>query len=63
MAKVQITMDDACDACWQRDKTPRASIMDLTLNGKTWYLCEEHETKLAGQLTEVLGEPGEDENK
>jgi hypothetical protein len=61
VAKVTITMNDACDACWKRDKTPRRCVMELTLDGKTWFLCDEHEKGLAQQLVGLLGDP--EENK
>lgn len=59
MARVQITIDDACDACWTKDKTPRESVVEFTLDGRTWFLCAEHERKLAQQMTGVLGDPTE----
>jgi hypothetical protein len=52
-------IDDGCDACWKKDETARQSVMELTLNGKTWFLCEEHEKKWADQFTQILGDPGE----
>lgn len=59
MARVQITIDDACDACWAANKTPRESDVEFTLDGKTWFLCGEHEIKLAQQMIGVLGDPAE----
>ena len=35
--------------------------MELTLDGKTWFLCDEHEKGLAQQLVGLLGDP--EENK
>lgn len=61
MAKV--VLDDACDACWKKDKTARASVMELTLKGKTWFLCGEHEDRLSVHLTETLGEPETEESE
>jgi hypothetical protein len=52
-------IDDGCDACWKKDETARQSVMELTLDGKTWFLCEEHEKKWADKFTEILGDPGE----
>jgi hypothetical protein len=59
MARVVIELDDACDACWKRDKTPRESVMEITLDGKTWFLCQEHEKKFANQFVGIMGDPGE----
>lgn len=56
MAVVQITISDGCDGCWKKDKTATESDMEFTLAGRTWFLCKEHETKLAEQLADVLGE-------
>lgn len=52
---------DGCDACYRKDGTARESVIGLTLAGKTWFLCEEHETKWADKFTKILGEPGEGE--
>lgn len=56
MAKATITIDDACDACWAKDKTARKSTMEITLMGRTWLLCDEHEAKFAAMFTELMGE-------
>lgn len=56
MAVVQITISDGCDGCWKKDKTATESDMEFTLAGRTWFLCKEHEAKLAEQLADVLGE-------
>lgn len=61
MARVTITIDDGCDACWKKDKTARKCVMEVTLAGKTWLLCEEHENKFAAQFVSIMGEPGEGE--
>lgn len=63
MAKATITIDDACDACWTKDKTATESDVEFTLAGKTWFLCEEHEKALSQQMTELLGDPMEGESK
>jgi hypothetical protein len=60
MAKVVIELDTACDPCWKKSKTPRESIMEFTLDGKTWFLCEEHEKALAQQFVGLLGDPTEE---
>jgi hypothetical protein len=60
MPKVTI---DACAACYKKDGTIRASVIELTLDGKTWFLCGEHEKKWADQFTQILGEPCEVEDK
>ncbi|MFE8916888.1 hypothetical protein [Streptomyces globisporus] len=56
MAVATITIDDACDACWAKDKTARQSTMEITLMGRTWLLCDEHEAKFAAMFTELMGE-------
>ncbi|MFD5069130.1 hypothetical protein ACFWNC_14530 [Streptomyces sp. NPDC058369] len=56
MAVVQITIDNGCDGCFKKDKTAREGVTQITLAGRTWYLCEEHETKFAAQFTELMGE-------
>ncbi|MEU5166782.1 hypothetical protein [Streptomyces mutomycini] len=56
MAVVQITIDNGCDGCFKKDETATEGVTQISLAGKTWFLCEEHEEKLAGQLTQVLGE-------
>lgn len=56
MARVRIEIDNGCDGCWQKDKTATEGVTLISLAGKTWYLCEEHEAKLAGQLKQALGE-------
>ena len=58
VARVQITIDDACDPCWTK-RIPRESTASIRLDGKTWYLCEEHEKALAGLLAQQLGDPTE----
>jgi hypothetical protein len=58
---VEQEVDDGCDACWKKDGTARQSVMELTLDGKTWFLCEEHEKKWADQFTQILGDPEEGE--
>lgn len=59
MAVATITIDDACDACWAKDKTARKSTMEITLCGKTWLLCDEHEEKFAAHCTALMGEGAE----
>lgn len=54
---------EACAACHKKDRTVRASTVELTLDGKTWFLCDEHETALADQFVGLLGEPCEVEDK
>lgn len=54
---------DACAACHKKDGTIRESTVELTLDGKTWFLCSEHEVMWAGQFTQILGEPCEVEDK
>lgn len=56
VATITTTMDDACDACWAKSKTARKSTMEITLMGRTWLLCDEHEEKFAAQFTELMGE-------
>lgn len=53
---VEREVDDGCDACWKKDETARQSVVEFTLDGRTWYLCEEHEHKLAGEMVGLLGE-------
>jgi hypothetical protein len=52
-------IDDGCDACWKKDETARQSVVEITLKGKTWFLCEEHEDKFAAQFVSIMGDPGE----
>lgn len=56
---VKREVQDGCDACFRKDGTATQSVVELTLAGKTWFLCEEHETKWADKFTDILGEPGE----
>jgi len=56
---VETVIDDACDACYAKDETARESVMEITLDGKTWYLCEEHEKKFAAQFVSIMGDPEE----
>lgn len=60
MPKVTI---DACAACHKKDGTVRASTVEFALDGKVWFLCDEHETALAQQFVSLLGEPCETEDK
>ncbi|MEU0159032.1 hypothetical protein ABZ154_09370 [Streptomyces sp. NPDC006261] len=62
MARAVITIDDACDPCWTKSKTATESIMDIELDGKTWFFCAEHEKALARELVKMLGDPGEDKS-
>ncbi|MET9816861.1 hypothetical protein [Streptomyces sp. NPDC006355] len=63
MAKVVVSVvveqeiDDGCDACWKKDETARQSVVEITLKGKTWFLCEEHEDKFAAQFVSIMGDP------
>lgn len=54
---------DACAACHKKDGTVRASDVELTLDGKSWYLCDEHEKALAQQFVGLLGDPCEVEEQ
>lgn len=63
MARATITIDDACDPCWNKGETARESVVEITLDGKTWFFCEEHEKGLAEQLVGLLGDPTEGEGK
>lgn len=54
---IEQVIEDACDACWKKDETIRESVVEFTLAGKTWLLCEDHEQKWADQFTEILGDP------
>jgi hypothetical protein len=60
MARVVIELEDACDACWTKDKTPKESDVEITLDGKTWFLCREHEQKFAQQFIGLMGDPNEE---
>jgi len=57
----RVVIDDACDACWRSSKTARVSDIEFTLDGKTWFLCAEHERKLAQELSKTLGDTSEGE--
>lgn len=52
-------IDDGCDACYAKDETARESVVEITLAGKTWFLCKEHEDKFAAQFVSIMGDPGE----
>lgn len=54
---IEQVIENACDACYKKDGSATESVVDLILAGRTWYLCAEHEEKLAQQMTGVLGEP------
>jgi hypothetical protein len=54
---------EACAACHKKDGTVRKSDVELTLDGKTWFLCDEHESSLAMQFVSLLGDPCEEEDK
>lgn len=60
---VEQEIDDGCDACWKKDQTPRESVVEFTLDGKTWFLCDEHERKFAQQMIGLLGDPSEGEDE
>lgn len=56
MAVVQITIDNGCDGCFKKDETATEGETQISLAGRTWYLCEVHEERLAEQLAQLLGE-------
>lgn len=60
MPKVTI---EACAACHKKDGSVKVSDVELTLDGKTWFLCDEHEKSLALQFIGLLGDPCEVEEE
>jgi hypothetical protein len=58
---VEQIIENACDACYKKDGSATDSVMELTLAGKTWFLCAVHEQMWADQFTQILGDP--EENK
>jgi hypothetical protein len=55
---IEQVIEDACDACAKKG-VAKESTMEITLAGKTWFMCEEHENNLALQLVGLLGDPNE----
>lgn len=60
---MRVVIENACNACWKKDKTARQGVACLPLDGKEWWLCREHEVALAQQMIGLLGDPtGESED-
>ena len=60
---IEQVIEDACDACFKKDGSATDCAMELTLAGKTWFLCAEHELMWADKFTQILGDPTEGDNK
>lgn len=60
MARVVIELDNGCDPCWKK-RVARESVTEIVLDGKTWFICEEHERALAREFVNLLGDPMENE--
>lgn len=56
---IEQVIENACDGCYRKDGSATDSVVEFTLASKTWFLCKEHEDKLAQQMISVLGDPEE----